>query len=183
MSLTLELRGQTSSRWPLSTNCLDHVDRIERISARGAIECLFGDEKTEDGTLRTVGRTALLEALDEIAIEAKSLPSGFEMLVPPFLGKDFSFGWGGGGFSGFTIDGKYHSVDCRGDHWTLQSIDDMREGKQPIPRYDAAEIPTENFGVIKVRPKKSRSDLSKLIRQIQKFIDNDPSGEIQIIWG
>ena len=105
------------------------------------------------------------------------------MLVPPLPGINLSFGWGGGGFSGFTIDGKYHSVDCRGDHWTLQSIDDMRDGKEPIPRYETAEIPTENFGVIKVRPKKSRSDLSKLIRQLQKFIENDPSQEIQIIWG
>ncbi len=112
------------------------------------------------------------------------MPSGFEMLVPEIApGIKNPWGWGGGGVSGILIDGKYHIVDCRGDHWTLQSIDDLSEGKQPVPRYEGAEIPTENMGIILVRAKNSRSDLSKLLRRIQKFIENDPSEEIQIIWG
>jgi hypothetical protein len=125
----------------------------------------------------------LIESLTVLATEAKKLPSGFEMLVPPFLGAQLSFDWGGGGFSGFRIEGKYHAVDCRGDHWTLQSIDDLREGKEPVRRYDAAEIPTEDMGVIKVRPKKSRSDLSKLLRELQKFVEGDPREEFDIVWG
>ena len=60
----------------------------------------------------------------------------------------------------------------------------MREGIQPRLRYDPAEIATENMGVLRVEPKKSsRSDLLRLLREVERFLEGDSSDEIQIIWG
>jgi hypothetical protein len=142
---------------------------------------LFGDDKTEDGTLRTVSRQELLDAVKEIAREAKKIPGGFQMRIPP-MHEGMKSTVGSGGVGGLLIDGKYYAIRCFSDHWTFR---ELREGlPEPPPRYDTAEIPTENFGTIKVWPKKSaRSDLSKLAEHIQKFLENDPSDEIQVIWG
>ncbi len=87
-----------------------------------------------------------------------------------------------GGVGGLLIDGKYYAIRCWSDHWTFG---ELGEGKpEPMRRYDSAEVQTENFGVIKIWPKKlGQSELSKLARGVQKFLENDPSDEIQVIWG
>jgi hypothetical protein len=86
------------------------------------------------------------------------------------------------GIEDYYVNGKYHAIRCFGDHWTLREVG---EGKlEPAPRYDTAELATENFGIIKVWPMKSaRSELSKLAQNVQKFFEDDPGDEIQIIWG
>jgi hypothetical protein len=182
VSLTLELQGRTNRIWSLTSRCLDHVVRLQTTDARTWVERLFGEESTNAGTRRTVPRERLLEAVKALAPLVKNLPAGFEMLVPA-LYPGMEMRWGGGGFSPLIIEGRHHHIRCEGDHWCLQSIDDLREWKEPVARYDAAEIPTENLGVFKVRPKKSRSDLSKLLREVQAFLENDPSDEIRVIWG
>jgi hypothetical protein len=180
MSMTLELRGQTSGWWPLTTVCLQQVEKLSETPTRRAIELLFGDDKTEDGTLRTVSRRELLDAIKEVALEVKRIPGGFQLRIPPMY--EGVKGMVGAGVGGALIDGRYYAIDCFSDHWTIRELCETLP--EPTPRYDSADIPTENFGTIKVRPKKSgRSDLSKLVRDVQNFLESDPSDEIQIIWG
>ncbi len=181
MGFTLELRGHTVGSWPLTGNCLQQVEKLSKGASRPAIELLFGDSETQDGTLRTVSRVDLLPAVALIESAARTIPAGFQMRIPPIV-PGMKSSVGSGGFSGLLIEGKYYAIDCRGDHCTLT---ELREGlPEPAPRYDAAEISTENFGIIKVWPRKSgNSELSKLARRIHKFLENDSSEEIQIVWG
>jgi hypothetical protein len=181
VSFTLELRGRTTVWWPLTSTCIEQIEKLGATASRRAVELLFGDDKTEDGTLRTVPRQDLLDAVREIALEAKKIPGGFQFRMPPIV-EGMKSRVRGGGFSGLLINGKYHMIKCFSDHWTLREVG---EGKpEPAPRYDTAEIATENFGIIKVWPKKSASsELSKLAQNVQKFLEDDPGDEIQIIWG
>jgi hypothetical protein len=181
MSFTLELRGKTVGSWQLTTSCLGQIENLRATASRRAVELLFGDDKTEDGVLRSVSKGDLLDGAKEIAREARKMPGGFQMRIPPVV-PGMKTTIGSGGVGGVLIEGRYYAIDCVGDHWTLS---ELREGvPEPPPRYDTAEIATENFGTIKVEPRKSsRSDLSRLAHNVQKFLESDPSDEIQIIWG
>jgi hypothetical protein len=181
MSFTLELRGQSIGSWPLTTTCLEQIAKLRESGARLAIELLFGDDETQDGTSRAVPRPDLLAAVKEIAGEAKKIPGGFQMHRPSIADRTKST-LARGGISGLLIDGKYCWIRCLADHWIFE---ELREGMpEPVRRYDTAEIATENFGVIRVEPRKSaRSDLFKLAHEVQKFLENDPSDEIKVIWG
>jgi hypothetical protein len=182
MSLTFEVQGQTSCMWPLTPSCLSHIDQILQGDSRQALEMIFGDEQSESGTWRLVSRTALVEAVKVALIEARKLPRGFSLVVPPFL-PGMQTTVTSGGVSGLLIDGKYHALDCVDDYWTFQTIDDLREAKEPIRRFEPAKIQTENLGLFAVIPKKSRSGLSKLLSEVQRFLQADASDEIRIIWG
>jgi hypothetical protein len=144
---------------------------------------LFGNDDTQAGSLRRVSRSALLESVMELRRAAKGMPGGFLLRVPPIL-PGMGSSVGGGGVSGLLIGGKYHSITCHDDHWTLQSIDDMREGKEATRQYEPAEIPTENLGTFQVELKKTGpTELSRLLGEIGRFVDEDPSDDFEIIWG
>ena len=181
MSFTLEIRGQTIGHWTLTTRCLEQVEKLSGTASRRAVELLFGDEATQDGTLRAVPRRDLLEAVKDIGLEAKNIPAGFQMKIPP-MHEGAKPVVGGGGVGGLLIDGKYYAIRCHGDYWTIR---ELCEGlPEPAPRYDSAEISTENFGTIKIWPKKSGgAEIARLAREIQRFLENESSDDIVITWG
>jgi len=185
MSIMLELRGEGVGQWNLTSNRLLQADRLGRTDPdlRPAIESLLGDDKTEMGDLRIVSRQALLKSVKELIPSAKKLPGGFQLRIPPIC-DGMSEIVGSGGASGLLIGGQYYVVKCKYDFWTMQSIEELRMGIKPTPRYDAAEIATENHGVYRVEPvKKSGSELFKLLREIEKFLERDQSDEIHVVCG
>src|ERR1700733_1873606 len=98
MSFTLELRGKTVGSWQLTTSCLGQIENLRATASRRAVELLFGDDKTEDGVLRSVSKGDLLDGAKEIAREARKMPGGFQMRIPPVVpGMKTTIGSGGVG--------------------------------------------------------------------------------------
>jgi hypothetical protein len=62
----------------------------------------------------------------------------------------------------------------------------MKSGKykEVSKHYKPTEIATENWGVIRVEPRKRGGrDLAWLLRQIRRLLESDPNEKVTIIWG
>lgn len=182
MSFTLEIRGTNTAWWPLSSACLEQIEKARRSGGQHAIEVIFGDEHTQDGTKRLVDRKELSRALEELLPLIVKFPSGFQVWSRPIAAIKEELP--SRGASGLLIGGKYHTVGCSEDYWTLQPTEELREGKEPVKQYQPAEIPTENMGVVLVKAKKPRrSDLAKLLRDVRKSLKTESQDVITVVWG
>jgi hypothetical protein len=182
MSITFELRGRAGASWTLSSNCLDQIARLRNTVAKSNIDLVFGDERTKAGTQRNVDRALLLLATRELLPAARKLAVGFEVRVPPlFAGAGAIVGRGVGGA---LIDGRHHYISCVEDYWTIQRTEHISEGPEPPRHYEPAEIQTQNMGVVKVMFKNGcRSDLAAILWEAKRFLEDDNSDHVAVIWG
>lgn len=182
MSFRLEFRGKTTGSWPLPTSCLEQVERLNKTPARELVEVIFGDEKIQDGTIRSVPRPALWLAVERLIPLASKLPGGFQVRVRPFipgLTEDMV-----GRSVGVVIDGENYVISCEEDYWYVQSAKDVQEGTEAVRRYEPGEVRDEKVGTVKVEVKQSkRSELARLLRQLREYLKDDDSDMISIIWG
>lgn len=182
MSLTLEVRGQTSSHWALTPDLLMQIERLRKTDARGAVEVLFGSEDEQAGTARVVDHATLLQSTAEILPLARRLPGGFQVSIPHAF--EGALSAVAAGVGGVLIEGRYYYIRCWDDYWTIQPGEELGQGKEPVHRYDPAEISTQSHGTIVVEAKKSRgSPLVKLLRDLRKFLEADPGNSVTITWG
>lgn len=180
MSFTLELRGSTTAHWPMSTACIDDMDRVQGPDANRDIWIIFGAPETQDGEVRTLARGDLLEAIDRLIPLAKALPGGFQ-IRSAIAGMQEPIISGG---SGVVIGGINYAISCQGNFWCMQTLHDLMHGKQ-TPQYEPAEIVCEvskrTYSI--ERKPSSTSDLLKLLRKMKKFLVQESRETIQVIWG
>jgi hypothetical protein len=182
MSITFELRGQRNQAWPLSTMSLGQINRLRETAAHSVVDIIFGDEHLLAGTARTVNTQLLLKAVDRLQPIAKKLPGGFEVLVPPLFPGTAPIEAPGVG--GVLIGGRYHYIRCWDDYWTMQPIDEMQTGIEPLRHYAAAKVQSENMGIVNVQMSKSRhSELAALLREMSDFLKKDDSEAVLVILG
>jgi hypothetical protein len=189
MSLTIEIQGQTSMAWVLSTVCVAQIERLRATEARALLDTIFGDAETGAGTARAVDRVVVWEAVRGLRPVAKKLPNGFEVRMPDFFRRVMpavkrASPLGTRGAGGVLIGGKYHLIMCYDDYWTIQAADDVGGGKDPVRHYEPAEIHSENMGLVQIHSKKRRpSQLAKALQGMQDFLEHDRSKDVTVIWG
>jgi hypothetical protein len=185
MSLTLSIKGSTSTQWTLSTESLGDIERVRSPLTDQDVTVIFGDPTVQAGTSRTVERELLAAAISRLIVAAKSLPGVFEVIAPSFFINGVEIPMRGGRGAAVVMSGTLHIISCVLNHWTLQTKDDFLAGKLPEPRYSPAHLYDEQRGAtVAVQPKPSgRSELEKLLRKMKPVVAKDDSKTMQIVWG
>jgi hypothetical protein len=161
---------------------MGQIERLRKADSRELVDVVFGDATTHAGTARTIERKVLLQSVADLLPGARRLPGGFQVRVPPLY--DGTGPIVGPGAGGVLIEGQNYYIHCWEDYWTIELIEELSKGKEPVRHYEPAKIPTQNQGVIVVEVKRSkRSDLVKLLRDLEKFLSSDPGDRVTIIWG
>jgi hypothetical protein len=142
--------------------------------------------KIELGEQQVVHRSRLLQVIDEIDKPAKGIPKGFHIRV--CMPSNPEGKYGARAMSGFLIDGIQYVVFCNEDSWKMYPMpaSPIPSGKViPLemrgePRRIHADIPTENYGIVKVEIKKGRSDVSTFLSRLRR-IARTMSADVLII--
>jgi hypothetical protein len=192
MGIRIEIvAGEHGESWPLSGNCLDTAYTLETRGLGPALRLLGLSSDTEMGEERSADRGQALAAIESLLEAAKSAPRPFqirsrgnEAFGEPKEVTSLMF-------SGLLVDGVMYYVVCDGTHWGIQPMASPTPppsttiplGFRGEKRTEPAEIPTSNYGAVKVEYRKARSDLAVVLTTIRKFAFATEADHLRITVG
>jgi hypothetical protein len=163
---------------------------LEELGLKEEVATLWGERELPPGEERTVKRSELTQAVEQLSERAKSLGPGFEIITKhTSCGKQVTTR-GPGGAGGLLMDGIYYLVRCEGRGWRISPPRQIPAGKVVPPnmnnvlRFDPIVLKTQSHDHVELKLRKGkRSDLSKLLAEITEFLKGVTDEEVYVTVG
>jgi hypothetical protein len=183
MSLSLRISSNEAyEEWVLSDRNIEDLDRYCKGKAQQALQVLLGADTQPFGSPWTASSGEVAAALESL-LSCRIGRVGFEIRATTIPGSSEK---SGRFLAGLKIDGAFHGVRCIDDYWQVWRTEQIGAGGliETPKQYKPADIPTENFGIVRVVKRRGAGNkLKEVLAEMLLFVQSQDEKELTLTLG